>query len=156
MVQRQALSNSDIFSEFYTVNMVFGDNSFTVAKVITLYGTFLSGREDRHFSCMCSLRFPMRFFKYCCGRKRLNGVRYLGVAIAYWCYCSGDSGCSAAICFLQAREKKGMVRRYRCIFALSAVFFFFFFPTVMSAMVGHIALSTPYVKLEDKAFMPWF
>lgn len=107
--------------------MVFGDNSFTVAKVITLYGTFLSGREDRHFSCMCSLRFPMRFFKYCCGRKRLNGVRYLGVAIAYWCYCSGDSGCSAAICFLQAREKKGMVRRYRCIFALSAVFFFFFF-----------------------------
>lgn len=31
-----------------------------------------------------------------------------------------------------------------------------FFPTVMSAMTGYIALGTPYVKLEDKSLMPWY
>lgn len=31
-----------------------------------------------------------------------------------------------------------------------------FFPTVVSAMTGYIALNTPYVKLEDKVLMPWY
>lgn len=44
-----------------------------------------------------------------------------------------------------------MVRRYGRIFALVLSF-----PTVMSAMRGYIALSTPYVKLEDKALLPWY
>lgn len=129
--------------------MVFGNYSFTIAKAIDIVWGIVAGRGGQAL-----LLYVLSRVFY--------GVLHMLLekdSMAYDTFSSLSLGGPTAWgLWMLGRDLFSTAQRKKAWFVAMGVslLWVLFFPTVMSAMTGYIALSAPYVKMDDKALMPWY
>lgn len=136
-----------IFSKFYTINMVFGNYSFTAAKAIDIVWDIVVGRGGQALLLYVLSRVFYEVLDMLLEKDSMAYDTSASLSL---------SGATAWGLWMLGRDLFSTAQRKEAWFVAMGVslLWVLFFPTVMSAMTGYIALSAPYVKLEDKSLMP--
>lgn len=138
-----------IFSKFYTVNMVFGNYSFTVVKAIDIVWDIIVGRGGQALLLYVLSQVFYEVLHMLLEKDSMVYDTFASLSL---------SGPTAWGLWMLGRDLFSTAQRKKAWFITMGVslLWVLFFPTVMSVMTGYIALSAPYVKMDDKALMPWY